>query len=321
MTSRNIVALCAFDVVGKSVVPVSDPWPAPHHAEDGFRWLHFDLNADGLHEWATEMLPEIAANALMQSETRPRCERIDDGFLVNLRGVNLNPEASLEDMVSLRMWVGPKVVVSACARKLFAVEAVATSFRAGVAPESAGALVAELVTELTKRIETVSVDLEEQVDAYEEAMIDGAVPTSAEIGRYRKMVIKLRRYVQPQRDALELLSHDGVGLLGKQTCRLIREDANRTRRSLEELDAARDRLISVQDHANAQQAQTLARNGHLLSIVASIFLPLGFLTGLFGVNLGGIPGASAASAFWILTATTVLIGALVFVVLKWWKLL
>ncbi len=61
------------------------------------------------------------------------------------------------------------------------------------------------------------------------------------------------------------------------------------------------------------------RNSYVLSIVAAIFLPLGFLTGLFGVNIGGMPGTEAALAFWLLTSVSVVIGIALFLIFKFSK--
>lgn len=51
-------------------------------------------------------------------------------------------------------------------------------------------------------------------------------------------------------------------------------------------------------------------------MIASIFLPLGFLTGLFGVNVGGMPGTDNESAFWILTITSLMSGLLLYLIFK-----
>ncbi|MEO0522583.1 MAG: CorA family divalent cation transporter [Pseudomonadota bacterium] len=99
-----------------------DTWPSPIGDSCEFRWLHFDVADKNFAEWAHAMLPPIAAKALVQSETRPRCERLDSGIVLNLRGVNLNPEASPEDMVSLRLWIASGNVVSARVRKVFAAD-------------------------------------------------------------------------------------------------------------------------------------------------------------------------------------------------------
>jgi len=49
--------------------------------------------------------------------------------------------------------------------------------------------------------------------------------------------------------------------------------------------------------------------------VAAIFLPLGLLTGLLGINVGGIPGAETGSAFWIVSG-----GLLLLMVVEFWIL-
>jgi zinc transporter len=54
-------------------------------------------------------------------------------------------------------------------------------------------------------------------------------------------------------------------------------------------------------------------------VVAAIFLPLGFLTGLFGVNVAGMPGTEATIAFWLLTGASVVSGIALFVVFKYSK--
>ena len=293
-----------------------DAWPSPIGDGCAFRWLHFDVADENFAEWALEMLPPIAAKALVQSETRPRCERLESGIVLNLRGVNLNPEASPEDMVSLRLWIASDTVVSARVRKVFAADTMRQAAEKGEGPREIGAFVSELVYRLAKRIEAVSLEIEDQVDRYEEAMLEGISAASVDIGRYRQTTIKLRRYISPQREALDALSTDGIEILGEEACQLIHETANRTRRSLEELDAARDRLAAIQDHVDASQANALARNSYLLSIVAAIFLPLGFLTGLFGVNVAGMPGTSEPMAFWLLSISSVVVGLVVFLALK-----
>ena len=71
----------------------------------------------------------------------------------------------------------------------------------------------------------------------------------------------------------------------------IRESLNRFNRYLEELDSIRDRAIVTQEELLSQLSETLNRRMYILSLVATFFLPMGFLTGLLGINVGGIPGA------------------------------
>ena len=55
----------------------------------------------------------------------------------------------------------------------------------------------------------------------------------------------------------------------------------------------------IQDDLDSRAASQSNKTMYLLSIVAAIFLPLGFITGLLGINVGGMPGVDNSHAFWI----------------------
>ena len=183
---KRLIPLAAFDVGDGSSAPADEPWPSAEGPAD-YRWLHLNLDDAQLPDWAEGQLPHIAAQALLQSETRPRCERYGDGLILNLRGVNLNERSDPEDMVSLRMWVTEKTIVSARKRKIWAMDDIRAKAEQGRAPKNVAQFLVDLTQGLTARIETVSLDLEDQTDALEEAVWDGEVPHP----------INWRSYVRP----------------------------------------------------------------------------------------------------------------------------
>ncbi len=73
---------------------------------------------------------------------------------------------------------------------------------------------------------------------------------------------------------------------------------------------------SLEEQIVADRAQVLGRNSYILSIVAAIFLPLGFLTGLFGVNVAGMPGTETEAAFWVLASFSAISGVVLFLIFK-----
>jgi len=79
----------------------------------------------------------------------------------------------------------------------------------------------------------------------------------------------------------------------------LRETSDRTTRYVEDLDAIRDRAMVTQEELNNRLAEQMNKTMYVLSIVAGIFLPLGLLTGLLGINVGGIPGTENKWAFTI----------------------
>ena len=77
----------------------------------------------------------------------------------------------------------------------------------------------------------------------------------------------------------------------------LREVYDQLTRHIEDLDEARDRAAVTQEQLVNSLAEQMNSKMYILSIVAAIFLPLGFLTGLLGINVGGIPGADSKLGF------------------------
>ncbi|MBL3572666.1 zinc transporter ZntB [Rhodovulum sulfidophilum] len=310
MSTAPLQPLAAFDIGPDGTTsPVAAPWPdATPGPGAAWRWLHFALTDPALVDWTEAHLPVVAAAAIVQTETRPRCTSLEGGLVVNMRGVNLNPGAEPEDMVSLRLWVGPGLVVSVRRSKVFALDDLRRAAESGTAPASPGAFLAEIAEGLTDRLEAVSVELEDQTDALEEAILEREEDDAADgLASLRRKAIRLRRHAGPQREALVRLSEgsSGPGLIDAEARILLGESANRAARTVEELDAVTARLVALHDHLEGQRGTAMARNGYVLSVVAAIFLPLGFLTGLFGVNVAGMPGTASPWAFALLSAANV----------------
>jgi zinc transporter len=77
----------------------------------------------------------------------------------------------------------------------------------------------------------------------------------------------------------------------------LREEADRVVRYVEDLDSARERAAVTQEELVNRVSEQINSRTYVLSVAAAIFLPLGFLTGLFGINVGGIALAENPSGF------------------------
>lgn len=289
--------------------------------EDGPAWVHLDRKAPASHEWLREHsgLPPLVVEALLQEETRPRLAAVDNGLLVILRGVNLNPGADPLDMVSIRLWMDDTRVISLRGPKLMAVQDIRDALAAGAGPRRPGEWLATLAAQLTARLGPVLGDLDERLDTVEEALIDTHRREYRQhlIG-IRREGITLRRYIAPQREVLARLAGERFPGIEDPDRSSLRETADRVTRHVEDLEALRDRAAVAQEELANRLADQMNRTMYALSLVATVFLPLGFVTGLLGVNVGGIPGGDDPAAFWILC------GGLVAVVagqigLLWWR--
>jgi zinc transporter len=284
-----------------------------------FRWMHFDLNTPGLKDWCRENLPPLAFRTLLALRTRPRVDAHDDGILLTLRGINLNDGHEVEDMVSLRIWATETLVITVRKQRIIALDDIKTQIMTGDAPDTPARLIARMTERLVDRIELVSLDLEDRTETLETSVYDRKAPPPPELSPLRRSVITLRRHVGPMSDALVELSRVETHIISKQHRSRLRHTANRAKRSVDEVHEVVDRLTALADHVELQQDARLARNSYVLSVIAAIFLPLGFLTGLFGVNVAGMPGTDDPNAFLILCSSMVLIGLVLYVVLRWIK--
>lgn len=287
-------------------------------------WVHLDGNKQETRKWLNKDISDldhIIVDALLAEETRPRIMEFEQGSLMILRGVNLNENSSPEDMISIRLWIDEHRIISVQRRPLKAVKDIYNKLEKGKGPKNAGDFVALLAARLFERMEPIFTDMDEKLDSIEEAVIEN--PDISErklITDIRKKAIIFRRYIAPQRDVIMHLRTSNQTWLTDMHKRKLQESLDRVMRYVEDLEAIRERAQIVKDELSSVLADNMNKNMYVLSVIAAIFLPLGFFTGLMGINIGGMPGVDNTNAFWIfsgvLTAMVVL-QVIIFKKLKW----
>lgn len=287
-------------------------------------WVHLNNAHEKTLTWLeTELdfLDPVILDALTEESTRPRLEVIGEGVLLIIRGANLNKDADPEDMISLRIWVDKERMVTIQRRPLKAILDFEQKLLKGLVRENAGDFLANLIHLVTQRMEPELNLVGEMLDDLEENVLDNPNHALSEgIVSIRKKSILFKKYLQPQQVALDDLMEVECDWLDEKAFRIVSESYNKTSRYIENLDAVRERAQVVRDELASALTEKLNKNMYVLSVITAIFLPLGFLTGLLGVNVGGIPGAENADAFLYfcgILVVLVLLQVLMFVKLKW----
>ena len=268
----------------------------------GLPWVHLNYASEEGQSWLYQHsnLDEVIIEALLAEETRPRVTQIGNGLLMALRGVNLSPGADPEDMISVRLWLDKDRIISTGKRPLLALKEIDAALANGVGPVSPGDFLVEINHHLIERVGDLIDDIEDQVAEMEEAVLTAeSHELRAKLADIRRQIISLRRYLAPQREALNRLQVEKVEWLSEQDRMRIREISDRLTRQVEDLDAARDRAGVTHEEIANRLSEQANRRMYFLSIVAAVFLPLSFLTGLLGINVGGIPGSNSPIAFTI----------------------
>jgi zinc transporter len=299
----EVPGITAMLLDGKGGATQISPDAAVAEPPDVPVWINIDFSNPEAANWACNQsgLDDSIVGAMLNTESRPRTLQQGNGVLTMLRGVNLNPGARLEDMISVRIWLEPGRVVTASRRSLRSLTEIRQYIAQGSGPTSPAQFLVDLIDRLNHYIGEGIEQIEENIDQAEDAAArDSSLNRSSAFNRLRRQTAQIRRYLSPQREALDRLTRVTDSVFDPGHMIELREQLNRLTLGLEDLDLVRERALVAQEEflgllAHEQNARML-----VLSIVAAIFLPLSFLTGLMGMNVAGLPGTENPWSFWIL---------------------
>jgi zinc transporter len=282
-------------------------------------WTHVNFSDSRDAAWVRREsgITPIVAEAMLSDESRPRALHLDNGILVILRGVNLNEGSEVEDMISVRLWLEKDRVVTASRRPLKSLELMRELNEKGQGPTSPAAFALELVNRLSHFIGEVTDGIESKLEQAEDDVHDaGLVVKNSPFSMVRRQSARIRRYLAPQRDALDSLARNPEPVFEQSQAVELREQTNRITQVLEDLDLVRERALVAQEEFLGMIAHEQNTRMLLLSIVAAIFLPLSFLTGLMGMNVAGLPGTENNWAFGIIVFLMTLIAVLILLLFR-----
>ncbi|AVX88476.1 zinc transporter ZntB [Pseudomonas sp. VE 196-7] len=281
-------------------------------------WLHWDRSHPQTQTWLRKSsgLNEFACDLLLEENTRPRLLPLPDAeLLLFLRGVNLNPGAEPEDMVSVRIFASAQRVISLRLRPLRATDELLALLNEGKGPKTSSELILYLAQFLTHKVQDLVTCLSELVDEEEEKLDadERYTPEHGSILHIRRRAAGLKRFLAPQRDIFGQLTRIKLPWFVDDDADYWNELNNSLTRYLEELELTRERMGLVLEAEDRRLNVRMNRTMYRFGIITCIFLPMSFLTGLLGINVGGIPFSSSPYGFLIacLTVLAMAIG-------QWW---
>lgn len=288
-------------------------------------WIHYDLERGASlgKEDCPLHIPEMARDALTAFETRPRSERIGNGAMLNLRGLGEIEQYNGDPLVSIRIWAEHNLVITASFRDLLAMGPVLDALKAG-RYHDAGDVISALADAITEALDPKVADLGDRLDDIESVLETAQRPIAIrrKVSRIRQMAISYRRFIAPQRSALERLQQMELSWLDESDQIKLRAAADRCARMAEELEAVRERAAVAHEELTDLRAEKIDARSLYISIIAMIFLPLTFITGLLGMNVAGIPYANHPHAFWWVTGGCLLLSLIImawFSIRKWYQ--
>ena len=284
-------------------------------------WIHLNLSDGRAAKWLKrqkELNDWVRENLMNPEISEPRMRIRQNRLLLVLRTVNMTPKSEPDDLVFLRLFATEKVLISTCSSPALDFKEIDDLFDDGDGPDSINALIPVILEQTLDNV-TASIDrIEDQVDAWEEQIITGKPVEGMyqALSELLRQVLIIRRFMMPEREVLDNLVRHSVRWFNAETERSVRDDFDRVRRIVEDIDLLEKRIRVNQDALSHIEDKQTQRNTYMLSVIAGIFLPLSFLASVFGMNLGGIPWNTETYGFLTVNGIMLIIGIIIFVVFK-----
>ena len=246
-------------------------------------------------------LENTVAEALCDEETRPRYFKSDKGLVIILRGINQNKGSDADDMISLRIWIDKEKIITLSHRKISTLEDVFNSLLNKKGPLNTSQCFIAIADRLAENILDTSSDITNKTDDLESEVIDvdnlSDFELRGSISELRREIISIKRYASPQKDIFQYLQTDTIIFNSDEMHSALREVFNTLQKALEDLDYSKEHLSVSLEELQSKMSINMNRIMYMISIATVVFLPLGLMTSLLGINVNGIPFANKEWAF------------------------
>lgn len=238
-------------------------------------------------------LHPLVVEDILNTDQRPKMEDFGDYLYVVLRALTSNGERSGMDSEQVSLVLGPNYVISFQEKRGAVFEKVRERIRTSKGRFSkfgADYLAYSLLDAVVDNYFIVLERLGERIEALEEALVaKPASSTLRSIHVLKRELIFLRRSVWPLREVLNGLQREDSTLVGESTRVYLRDVYDHTIHAIDTLETFRDMISGMLDIYLSSMSNRLNEVMKVLTIIATIFIPLTFITGIYGMNFDNIP--------------------------------
>ncbi|MCF6765824.1 zinc transporter ZntB [Thiotrichales bacterium 19S3-7] len=253
-------------------------------------WIRLEL-ASARDFLKQSNISPLAISILTARDTRPRTFMFDDYLLGSFRGVNLNKSSEPEDMISVRVLIKDNLIITVQRRNLFTTNEIENLLINQAGPKNSAEFLELFLATLTDKSSDVSSKIDTELDEIEDEIhAQVKLIDRHTLNDMRRRIISLRRYLVPQREAINRINSDKLSWLTVTDTFRLQEVSDTCVRIIEDLDAMCERASVLHEELFAITQEKINQKMYLLSLVAVVFMPISFITGLLGINVGGIPG-------------------------------
>ncbi len=285
----------------------------------GFRWLHLNLADHGTRHWLEHLalLPDEIGEMLLSEDTHQRAVVEGDSVGCVLHDFERDFDVSdTERIGALRIALMPTLMITARHHPLRSADLAKARLQRSAAPTGPDQALELLVGAIVQNVSDIRRALSMDIQRAEEAFLEGRdPPTARDLIHIRQRLAQLHRLLSDMRGVFQRLENDEelpealLPTVEKQVQRLQSLDAD--------ILGTQAQLRVLREEIDIQAAQRTNQNLYILSIVTALMLPATLVTGIFGMNTGGMPFAQAPHGTLIATMAAASAAAATYFLLRW----
>jgi len=268
-----------------------------------FVWLHFNLADATAERWMQQHagLPAEFYEALRQGSRSTRIEDAQDHLLAVVNDVAFEFSFDPSEIKTLWLAVRERVVVTARTHPLRSIDRLREAVKHGLRFGSPVALLNHLFDDQGDVLVRIVRDATVRVDTMEDNVLAGHLAhTRAELGKLRRVLVRLQRLLAPEPGALFRLLRQSPPWVRSEDLDELRQATEEFSLVIRDLAALQERIKLLQEELAAQIGEQTNRSVFTLTVVTVLALPINIIAGLFGMNVGGIPLAQNEHGFLII---------------------
>ncbi|NQT27382.1 magnesium/cobalt transporter CorA, partial [candidate division KSB1 bacterium] len=289
------------------------------------------INIDGLHQ--VELIEKIGNQLdvhpliledIVHLDQRPKMEDLDTYLFIVLRMISMEKESSDLDAEQVSIIVGPHYVISFQEHQGDVFDGIRDrirNVRGRIRRMGADYLAYSLMDAIVDQYFTILEVVGEEIESMEdEVMISPTPSTIQHLHQIKRRLLFLRKSIWPLREIINVLERSESKLFQKRTLPYLRDLYDHSIQIIDMLETLRDMNSGMFDMYLSSVSNRMNEVMKVLTIIATIFIPLTFIAGVYGMNYEYIPELKwrfGYLGFWIVVVCVATMMILFFKRKKW----
>lgn len=320
--------VCAFRFSGSEALRLSWDEARVEIVGEGPTWLHLTANDDTVESWLTGVtaMPDIAREFLNGEDKRPRLHMgptflygvvADVERVAETPEVDPNAQAARRATGALRFYVDKNRMITVRAQPLQSTDRLRHAVLEGAIFRDTVELFAGLIRALNETFADRIDEIADRLDDVEEDVLNGRHKACrAALGEVRRRLVEVKRFIDPERNALTQLVMRRLEWAEPRSMETLIQAIQVLNGLAAGLEGLYERAKLLQDEIAALLSEDINRKLLWLAVMSALLMPATLVSGIFGMNVAGLPGTHDGHSFAIVMAIMAVCAAVTLYLLR-----